>query len=466
MTDVIAPLTYAPPVYDPRRARFSLFVDDVESGRDLAPYLNGATYTDRAHGLSDDLEIDLDDADGRFTSDGPDSWAFPDGTRLVAAIESGGESLPLGSFLVDEVRETSSASSRAVVFVRAQSAAPGAAGAFRTKERTCAYGPAAQPEGIAAATARDVFAAVASRNGLALVFTPTLDVAVERVDQVAKTDAAFATAYAAALGYRVAVRASTTAESGSAALALVVTDDAGPAAASDVLTLTPYDVESKDITRQGHGRATAARCAYYDAAKGEAIDVTVKAGGRVVVEGQNDSDDDGGPPPVSEDPEIPSLPPGSSQAQRAERARQVEARADRRRAQAARARATRDARRRARAAEVVLQVPAVAATLAEATALCSAALASRNRAGSSGTLGLKQGRVDVAAGSYVRLLGFGLSSGLYLVTESRHSVTPANGHTTALNVVRVPSAADLPATSGPTGAGTATATASTPPSTP
>lgn len=81
----------------------------------------------------------------------------------------------------------------------------------------------------------------------------------------------------------------------------------------------------------------------------------------------------------------------------------------------------------------VLRVSRKAATATEAERIARAALAEANREGYAGSLRLP-GRVDLTAGSVVRLAGFGggQHDGDWLVTQADRSVTASGGYTVSL----------------------------------
>lgn len=67
---------------------------------ELAPYLLSVSYTDNLSGESDELEISLEDTDGRWRGD----WYPGKGDRLSAAIGYAGQELiPCGEFEIDEI---------------------------------------------------------------------------------------------------------------------------------------------------------------------------------------------------------------------------------------------------------------------------------------------------------------------------------------------------------------------------
>nr|VFK17435.1 MAG: hypothetical protein BECKLPF1236B_GA0070989_11176 [Candidatus Kentron sp. LPFa] len=83
-----------------RRPVVRLFIDDREVTADLSAYLLSATYTDHVEGVSDTLDIRLDDADGRFR--GP--WYPSKGDTLSFRFGYAEEALADGGrFDIDEI---------------------------------------------------------------------------------------------------------------------------------------------------------------------------------------------------------------------------------------------------------------------------------------------------------------------------------------------------------------------------
>lgn len=89
-----------------RRAELSVTYNGVDISTDLAAAMTEFTYTDAAPGQLDDVQISMEDRDGRWI----DSWSPTEGDYLDAAItvynwSKPGESaqLPCGRFYVDSV---------------------------------------------------------------------------------------------------------------------------------------------------------------------------------------------------------------------------------------------------------------------------------------------------------------------------------------------------------------------------
>lgn len=90
-------MTYTAAVPVPR---IRVVYEQKDISADLAPYLISATYTDRLSGESDELELSLEDTEGRWRAD----WYPGKGDRLAAAIGYEGQGLvPCGEFDIDEI---------------------------------------------------------------------------------------------------------------------------------------------------------------------------------------------------------------------------------------------------------------------------------------------------------------------------------------------------------------------------
>jgi len=89
-----------------RRAGIKLFYNGVDISRDIAPFLLNFSYTDQAHGKSDDLQVTLQDREGNWR----DPWFPEKGATLTGQIEvfdwdyeGDHRVLPCGRFEIDEV---------------------------------------------------------------------------------------------------------------------------------------------------------------------------------------------------------------------------------------------------------------------------------------------------------------------------------------------------------------------------
>ena len=80
------------------QARILYGQKDISS--DISPYLISVSYTDRLSGESDELELRLEDTDGRWRGD----WYPGKGDALTVSIGYAGQELvSCGSFEIDEI---------------------------------------------------------------------------------------------------------------------------------------------------------------------------------------------------------------------------------------------------------------------------------------------------------------------------------------------------------------------------
>lgn len=82
------------------RPVFRLSYEQKDISSDVTPYVRSVTYTDYLQGQSDELEVELEDADGRWIG----AWYPGMGDKLTLRIGYDGEPLlPCGSFEIDEI---------------------------------------------------------------------------------------------------------------------------------------------------------------------------------------------------------------------------------------------------------------------------------------------------------------------------------------------------------------------------
>lgn len=252
-------------------------LDQASAGRALAPFLESAEYTDRAHGEADSVDLVFSDRDGRFTGrtvaghPGRPDWRPARGDRFRLALELSdwerpGQAvvMPWGTVEVDEV-EATGGTAGTTVRVRCQSAAVlGSARGFRgtAASRTIAPG----------SSLRAVCAAAAERHGLALLFGG-VDVPFPRaIEQRAEADATFLRRLCEREHHLLTVR-----EAGPSGRVHVVVTDEATLADQDGLTVRPGGCSSWRFREALHGRFKAAECSYFDARKGEVVSATAKA---------------------------------------------------------------------------------------------------------------------------------------------------------------------------------------------
>lgn len=153
----------------------------------ITPYVLSVTYTDKLTGESDELEVSVEDTDGKWRGD----WYPEKGDELSLKLGYKGEPLlPCGEFQLDEVEYSAPPD---VVTLRGL--ASGITGELRTKA-TRAY---------ETQTLRQVAQQVAARHGL--VVTGKLgELKLDRITQNAESDLAFLKRLAESYGYAFSVR--------------------------------------------------------------------------------------------------------------------------------------------------------------------------------------------------------------------------------------------------------------------
>ncbi len=79
---------------------YVLTYEQTNITQNISPYVTAITYVDHLQGESDELEIELEDSDGRWMN----GWYPDQGDILNAKIGySGSALLPLGDFEIDEL---------------------------------------------------------------------------------------------------------------------------------------------------------------------------------------------------------------------------------------------------------------------------------------------------------------------------------------------------------------------------
>ncbi|OHX10252.1 Cro/Cl family transcriptional regulator [Chromobacterium sphagni] len=149
---------------------------------DISPYVLSVTYTDYLSGQSDELEVELEDSDGRWIR----AWYPGHGDQLTLKIGYAGEPLlPCGGFEIDEIEF---AFPPTTVSIRAL--ATGVKKLVRSR-----VGRAYENTTLAAIAQR-----IAKRNHLTLT-GKVRDIRIDRVTQYQERDVAFLTRLAREFGY-------------------------------------------------------------------------------------------------------------------------------------------------------------------------------------------------------------------------------------------------------------------------
>lgn len=111
---------------DVPQVAFELLYNNKTMTADVAPFVLSISYTDYASGQADELDIELENTDGRWLND----W-YPDkGAALTLSIGYAGKPLTnAGSFCIDEISPSGTPA-----VVRMRSTATGVMGAVRTRQ--------------------------------------------------------------------------------------------------------------------------------------------------------------------------------------------------------------------------------------------------------------------------------------------------------------------------------------------
>lgn len=189
--------------------------------RDISPYLLGVTYTDHLTGQSDELDIELEDTDGRWLN----GW-YPDkGATLALRYGYEGQSLvSAGSFEIDEVGLSGPPS-----LVRIRALATGVQKAVRTKS-----GVAYEKTTLAVIAAR-----VAKRHKMKLI-GKIEPIPIDRATQFMETDLQFLYRLARSYGYAFKVTENNT--------KLVFWRSSQLYGQAAIMTLRPSDLSDWTIT--------------------------------------------------------------------------------------------------------------------------------------------------------------------------------------------------------------------------
>lgn len=161
----------------PLKPVWVLVYEGVDISADIAPFVTRVTYTDHAHGESDEISVEIEDRDHRWIN----GWYPTKGDRITLYLGYDGQPLmPCGDFELDEAEWTSPPD-----VVTLKGLAAGITPALRT-ENTVAY------EGQ---TLRQVAETVAMRHRLQVTGTID-DIRIERITQLKQRDLAFLKALA------------------------------------------------------------------------------------------------------------------------------------------------------------------------------------------------------------------------------------------------------------------------------
>jgi phage protein D len=252
------------------QAAFTLFYGKKNVTADIAPYVTSVVYTDHLDGESDELEVALEDTDGRWLR----GWYPGKSDRL--ALRIGYEGAPLvscGQFEIDEIEFAMPPST-----VTIKALATGVKTPLRTRG-----GFAYENTTLAAIAAH-----IAKRNKLTLI-GKIRDLRIDRITQYQERDVAFLKRVAREYGYAFKV----------AGDQLVFTELAELREAKAVLTLSPADLTDlrlsdkvKDVYAKAsvkHHDPKQKKLVTYDVddtgeASGDTLKVTARASDKAVAQ--------------------------------------------------------------------------------------------------------------------------------------------------------------------------------------
>ena len=169
-------------------AEFTLLYNNKDITTDISAYVIGISYTDKVTGESDELEISLEDADGRWIN----GWYPEKKSQLQVTIRSAGKQLNCGTFEIDEIGYSSSTGGD-IFTIKALAA--GISKAMRTK-RSYAH----EDKSL-----REIANTVAGSLGLTLAGN-VQNITIHRVHQYRETGLSFLNRIGADYGYVFSVR--------------------------------------------------------------------------------------------------------------------------------------------------------------------------------------------------------------------------------------------------------------------
>lgn len=232
-----------------RTPRWTVAMAGKDVTAEITTYVRSVTYTDHAHGASDEIDLVLEDSTGVWRTD----WYPTQGMSVVVTMGYAGEELlPCGSFQIEEVEISGP---EAVMHIRAL--ASGITEPQRTK-RSQAY------EGT---TLRGIATAVARRHQFKVV-GEIADVSLKRITQHQEGDLQFLKRIAGNYGYVFSVKGDQ----------LVFSKYSALRTADPVLTLNRVgDVSTYTLRDKTLKVYKAATCAYDDPKSKRCLTHTAKA---------------------------------------------------------------------------------------------------------------------------------------------------------------------------------------------
>ena len=237
----------------PAKPTFKLVYKGIDISSELAPELISCTYTDKVHGEADEIDVTVQDKDGKWR--GP--WCPEHGDTI--ALDIGYDDLPLtpcGAFEIDEPKIRMGRSGDSMTF-------RGVAAAVTKSLRT------AKSKGYENQSLKQIAEKVASEHGLSIVGTPP-DVSFERVSQRRERDLEFLTRMADAYGAYFSVRGKQ----------MVFAERREVHERKPVFTIrgNSDDYISADLQKAAHKTYSKAKLSYYDGNEKKKIEAEVEDG--------------------------------------------------------------------------------------------------------------------------------------------------------------------------------------------
>lgn len=170
-------------------ASYQILYNNKNITKDVSNHLLSLTYADKVAGESDELELQLEDADLLWQND----WYPQKGANLTAIIEADGLRLNCGVFTIDEIENTGDNSGGDVVSIKAL-AAP-ITKKMRTKRSSAHENK----------TLREIAVSIAAKHGFT-VQGQIDNIVISRATQYNETDLHFLHRIAGDFGYIFSVR--------------------------------------------------------------------------------------------------------------------------------------------------------------------------------------------------------------------------------------------------------------------
>jgi len=170
-------------------ATYQILYNNKNITKDISAHLVQLTYADKVAGESDELELQLEDADLLWQND----WYPGKGAKISAVIEQDGLQLKCGEFTIDEIENTGDNSSGDTVTIKAL-AAP-ITKKMRTKRSSAHENK----------TLREIANTIAAKHGLTVEGTIE-NIVISRATQYQETDLHFLHRLAGDFGYVFSVR--------------------------------------------------------------------------------------------------------------------------------------------------------------------------------------------------------------------------------------------------------------------